>query len=76
MLILSKAKITVRGGDVRVEGGWSRYAARIRALLDDLGVREGVVRYRFSAFRFSRHIPATLRQRIRNFLVNECPLRG
>ena len=77
MLILSKAKITVRGpDDVRVEGQWSHCAARIRGAMMEMGVGRGTIRYRFGRIVFSGDIDGEKRQRIRNFLVNSCPLRG
>ena len=76
MLIFSTARITVRGGDIRVEGVWKRYAARIRRFLRDLPLEGAVIRYRFGRFVFSRSVRPSDRQRIRNFLGNECPLRN
>ena len=74
MLVFSKSRITVtpRSG-VTVEGSWERYAARIRTFLKDLPVEQGSIRLLWGRVRFSRHFDAGLRQRIRNFLVNECP---
>lgn len=72
MLILSDAKLTIRGGTVRVEGAWARHAGRIQAFVKDLGLTAGTVRRRGGRHLFSRHIPEMAHQRLRNFLVNEC----
>lgn len=75
MLILSTAKITIRGlGQVQVEGPWQRHEAAIRLFLSELGLTSGTIRLRFGRHRFSSAIPSELHQRLRNFLVNECPI--
>ncbi len=73
MLLLSDAKITIgQPGDVRVEGRWKRYSARIRQFVADLGLTHATVRHRFGRFVFSSGVDPGTRQRFRNFLVNEC----
>lgn len=79
MLILSTALIRIKtapGGSkaITVEGKWEQYATRIRQWFEDLGIESGTVRVRFGKIIFGG-IPENLHQRIRNFLVNECPLR-
>jgi hypothetical protein len=76
MLILSRAGIAVSGeGRVVVEGDWRPYQARIAQFVDDLGLRDVSVRHRFGRIVFSGAVDASTRQRIRNFLVNACPLK-
>lgn len=77
VLVLSTAKITVREeGQVRVEGWLKRYSARIEAFVEELGLRHVTIHHRSGRFRFSRGIDVGTRQKIRNFLVNECPFRA
>lgn len=76
MLILSQAKVTVDGnGEIAVEGMLTPHRARIVAFLRDLGLRGMTIRYRGGRYLFSRSIDAGTQQRLRNFLVNECPVR-
>lgn len=76
MLILSDARITVKGrGKIAVEGGWAPHGRKIAAFIADVGLERGTVSHRFGSCVFSRHIPDGVRQRLRNFLVNECPLK-
>ncbi len=75
MLLLSKARIRIdRRGRVTVEGLLKPYETRIRQFIGELGLRGATVRYRGGRYRFSRSIGPSLRQRLRNFLHNECPL--
>ena len=75
MLILSRAKITVsRRGEVTVEGLLKRHAAKIRGAIMELGIRGATIRYRFGRYVFSGKIEKNMQQRLRNFLVNECPI--
>jgi len=75
MLILSTAKVTVKQpGEVSVEGKLARYATRISQFIDEIGLRHATIRLRFERYVFSRNIDPPTRQRLRNFLVNECPL--
>jgi hypothetical protein len=77
MLILSQAKIAVdRNGGVRVEGLLEPYAARITEFAAELGLRNATIRYRNRAYVFSRNIDDSTRQRLRNFLVNCCPIKN
>ena len=67
--------MTVRKpGDVRVEGSLERYTIRIGQVLEEIGLEQGSIHLRFGRFAFSRNIDPRTRQRLRNFLVNECPL--
>ncbi|MCZ7646548.1 MAG: hypothetical protein M5U26_14890 [Planctomycetota bacterium] len=76
MLLLSTAKITVRGkGEVRVEGRWATHRIRIARFLDDLGLERVAIRLRFGRIVFSGDLDAGTQQRLRNFLVNECPVK-
>ena len=77
MLILSEAKITIRArGLVRVEGTLRPYQIRIAQFIGELGLSRGVIRLRAGHYIFSRHFSERVQQRLRNFLVNECPLKG
>ena len=76
MLILSKAKVTVgEAGDVRVEGAWERYRIIIERLLTELRLERVTIRYRSRRFIFSRNVDPAMQQRLRNFFVNQCPVR-
>lgn len=75
-LWLSKAKITVRkAGEVRVEGWLDRYSARIKGFMEELGLSHVTIRHRSGRYRFSSGVDVRTQQKIRNFLVNECPFR-
>jgi len=77
VLILSRAKITIRAaGDVRVEGLWQPYATRIADFIAEMGLAHGVVRFRNGRCVFSADIDDAMRQRIRNYLTNLCPLKN
>jgi len=77
MLIVSQARIRVdRRGRVAVEGLLRPYETRIRQFIADLGLRRGTIRYRRGRYQFSRRIGPRARQRLLNFLHNECPLPG
>ena len=74
MLFLSTSKVTVREpGDVRVEGEFRRYHARIAVFVKDLGLSNVVIRHRHGRFIFSGNVDAATQQRLRNFFINECP---
>ncbi|MFW5858084.1 MAG: hypothetical protein ACOCX4_09415 [Planctomycetota bacterium] len=79
MLWFSDAKITLRPGDgepdVRVEGTLQPHTARIRAFLRDLPLDHGVVKRRGGRWIFSKDFDDPTAQQMRNFLVNECPLK-
>jgi hypothetical protein len=76
MLILSDAKIAIRGPDhVRVEGRLEPHAAKIAHFIAELGLQRGTVRHRSGRYLFSRHFDPATEQRLRNFLMNECPLK-
>ena len=76
MLILSKAKVTIREAErPRVEGLLEPYRAKIATFVADLGLASGTIRYRYGKFVFSRNIDPAIRQRLLNFFVNECPLK-
>ncbi len=80
MLLLSRAKVTIHTDGqgqqfCRVEGEWEPYQVRIRQWLLDLPVERGVIRHLFGRIMFSREFDSSLAQRVRNFLVNECPLK-
>ena len=77
MLILSKALVSIdRQGRVRVEGALERHAAKIRTLAAEAGLRGATIRHLFGRYVFSRAVRPEMRQRLRNFLLNECPLGG
>lgn len=77
MLFLSRAKIRVDvQGRVRVEGLLEQYTARIADFVAELGLRNATVRFRNGHYVFSRGIDEVTQQRLRNFLVNRCPLRN
>lgn len=75
MLIVSDAEIAVREpGDVRVEGRLVRHRARVVDFLTHLGLAHAAIHHRFGRYVFSRNIDPPVRQRLRNFLINECPV--
>ncbi len=76
MLFLSQAKITVRApGDVRVEGLLEPHAIKIKHFVADLQLERMTVRYRWGRFVFPSGMEPGTRQRLLNFLVNECPMK-
>jgi hypothetical protein len=75
MLLVSRAAVSVDGeGNVTVEGAWARHAKRITEFAAELGLRRAKARHRFGRIVFSG-VEEGLQQRLRNFLVNECPVR-
>ena len=76
-MIFSQAKIIVSAsGHVRVSGHWSKYSARISNFISDLAVTGITVRYRRGRCHFSKGVDQRTQQRIRNYLLNECPVRS
>lgn len=76
MLLFSRAGITLgRAGRIELEGAARACRARLAPFFAELGLERGRIRYRLGRWRFSRHFDAETRQRILNFLVNECPMR-
>ena len=79
MLILSRAKIAIAphaaGRRVRVEGVWARYRVRIKDFFQDLPVERGTVRLRSGRILMHGDFDPSTEQRVRNFLVNECPVK-
>lgn len=79
MLIVSTAVIrfrrTSKGVDIMVEGDWEPYKTRILHWFGDLPLKRATVRLRWGRIIFSG-VPDELHQRIRNFLFNECPVKG
>lgn len=76
MLILSQAVVVSdEAGDVTVEGKLEPHAAKIRRFFTEADLGRMTVRYRFGRFVFSGNLDETTRQRVLNFLVNECPMR-
>jgi len=74
--LFSRARITLqRAGRVSLEGAIERYRGRLAPFFAELGCERGRIIHRFGQWRFSRHFDPDMRQRILNFLVNECPLR-
>lgn len=75
MLFLSDAKITIREpGNIQVEGKLKPYKVRINHFLTDLGLEHTTIKLRFGKYIFSNHITPETRQRILNFLFNQCPI--
>ena len=57
-------------------GTLETHAEKIRTFLRELGISKGAVTCNNKRVTFSRHIDSALHQRIRNFLVNECPTKN
>ena len=76
MLVLSSAKVTIREtGEIDVEGWLKRHRVKIVHFLQDMGLTHGTIRHRFGRFVFSKEIDRGAEQRLRNFLINECPMK-
>ena len=74
MLLFAKAKIKVnKAGQVTVRGSWEKYRARIVQFIDELGLTGVTITLSGSNYRFSSSLDSSTRQRLRNFLINECP---
>ena len=74
MLLFSEAKITVRRSVVtKVEGAWKPYHFKIREWLPKLCLGRATVSLRGGRIHFSSGISPDNKQRLRNFLFNECP---
>jgi len=80
MLLFSRAAISVRRVDgirtVRVEGEWKAHRIRIEHFVNELPADNLVVRHLFGRIRVRGLQNPALEQRLRNFLVNDCPLRS
>lgn len=75
MLLFAEAKVTVdRRGRVSVSGSLERHRARIATFIGELGLRRVSVSLRKGKYRFRGSLDGRMEQRLRNFLVNECPL--
>ncbi|MBE7463348.1 MAG: hypothetical protein HS116_07575 [Planctomycetes bacterium] len=76
MLIFSQAKVTVRGpGEVRVEGLLEPHAIKIKHFVGELALERATIRYRWGRWLFSGVEDPGTRQRLLNFLVNECRMK-
>ena len=76
MLILSDARLTIlKPGTVRFEGRFIPHRVRILHFVQELGLARGSVRRRFGRLVFSREFDDSARQRFRNFLAAECPMK-
>jgi len=75
VLGFAQARIRVgRHGQVAVSGDWKRYTARIADFVSELGLRRASITYYRGRYRFSRNVDPSTQQRLRNFLVNRCPI--
>jgi hypothetical protein len=73
--LFSRSRIKVsETGAVTITGRFQRHAAKLEAFIQDLGIRGFSVTLRGGRFRFDGRLDPNDEQRIRNFLVNECPL--
>ena len=71
MLIFSQGMIRIRrDGAIELYGVLQGYTVELREFLESLDLRGVTIKYRDGAFRFSKGIDDSTRQRIRNFLVN------
>ena len=76
MLLFSRARVAVdRAGNVKVEGDLVPHAQRIARFAREAGLRGVGFRHLFGRYRFWRGVDAAMRQRLRNFLFAECPLK-
>ena len=75
MIFLSRPELKVdRKGNVRIGPRLARHAAKLDDFLREIGERGFSVRLRDGRYHFSGTVSARSEQKIRNFLVNECPL--
>lgn len=75
MFFISEAKVTVdRRGRVSVSGSLERHRARIVTFMGEVGLRKVRVSLRKGKYRIRGSLDGRTEQRIRNFLINECPL--
>jgi hypothetical protein len=72
--IFPDSKISVsREGRIRITGVLAPYQSRIAFFINELGLRDVTIRHRSGRFYFPRSLDARTRQRLRNFLLAECP---
>lgn len=71
MLFFSQGVVRIRrDGAIELKGVLQSCASDVRDFFRDLDLHGVTIKYRNGAFRFSRQIDESTRQRIRNFLVN------
>lgn len=76
MLILSEGKISIaKNGDVSVEGKLQKYEMHIRMFFRDLGIKNMTIKYKKGRYIFPSGTKLIHQQQIRNFLINECPIK-
>jgi len=72
--IFPDSKISVsREGKVRITGVLAPYHSRIAFFINELGLRGVTIRHWSGRFYFPRSLDAGTQQRLRNFLLAECP---
>jgi hypothetical protein len=73
--IFPDSRITVSPtGSVKITGVLAPYQSRIAFFINELGLRGVTIRHRSGRFYFPRSLDAGTQQRLRNFLLAECPL--
>jgi hypothetical protein len=72
--LFPESKITVaRDGRVRISGMLAQYQSRIAPFIRELGLAGVTIRYGAGRFYFPRAVDDGTRQRLRNFILTECP---
>lgn len=72
--LFPESKISVaRDGSVKITGLLAQYHNRIAPFIRELGLAGVTIRYGNGRFFFPRALDAGIRQRLRNFILAECP---
>jgi len=72
--LFPESKITVSAsGAVKISGLLAEYQSRIAFFIQELGLTNVTIRYGSGRFYFPRSLDAGTQQRLRNFLLAECP---
>ncbi len=72
--LFPESKIVVaRDGSVKITGLLAQYHNRIAPFIRELGVAGVTVRYGSGRFIFPRSVDDGTQQRLRNFIMAECP---
>lgn len=72
--LFPESKITVaRDGRVKISGLLAQYHNRIAPFIRELGLADVTIRFGGGRFYFPRSVDTGTQQRLRNFILTECP---
>jgi len=72
--LFPESKITVaRNGGVKITGLLAQYQNRIAPFIRELGLSDATIRFGGGRFYFPKSVDAGTQQRLRNFILAECP---